>query len=227
MKLNDHRAGYHRTGSAGREGLVIHQRHSRVERRTGSESEPRNQIRGYGAVYYVEGDESTEYWLYDDIVERIRPGAFDRAIAERQDVRGLFNHDTSMVLGRTVSGTMRLVSDAIGLAYEIDLDSEIGLHADVARMVDRGDVSGSSFWFQPKRVSWTETDTFAVRWIEDVDLFDTGPVTFPAYGGSTAGRSADPESIVTELAKFRSERFSPEWDEFEIELRCRLVDLDQ
>ncbi|QDV67185.1 Caudovirus prohead protease [Rosistilla carotiformis] len=221
----DHRAGYHRSDRAGRENLVVHQRHSRVERRSGSGDDSPSMIRGYGAVYYREGDESTEYWLWDDIVERIRPGAFDRSIAEQQDVRGLFNHDPNQVLGRTASGTMRLRSDAVGLAYEIDDDPNSPMHVNIGRMIDRGDVSGSSFWFRPSRVSWTETDDYAVRWIEDVDLYDVGPVTFPAYDGASSGRSADAEAIVTELANYRTERNAAEAEPYDIAIAARLASL--
>ena len=60
---------------------------------------------GYGAVFYREGEAGTEYGLGGSIKERIQPGAFDRALAESDDVRGLFNHDPDNLLGRTANGT--------------------------------------------------------------------------------------------------------------------------
>ena len=53
-------------------------------------------ISGYGAVFYREGHTGTEYRLWDDVVERVMPGAFDRAIRE-DDVRSLFNHDSNFM----------------------------------------------------------------------------------------------------------------------------------
>jgi phage head maturation protease len=40
--------------------------------------------------------------------EVIKPGAFTRALKEKQDVRCLINHDDNLVLGRTKSGTLKL-----------------------------------------------------------------------------------------------------------------------
>ena len=88
-------------------------------------------IAGYGAVFY-DGTPETEYKLWDDMVERIMPGAFDRAISEKHDVRGLFNHDPNHVLGRTKSGTMKLSVDSKGLADEIETGATtIGAALDV------------------------------------------------------------------------------------------------
>lgn len=153
------------------------------------ESEPAK-ITGVAAVFYNSADAGTEYPIYDDIVERIMPGAFDRAIKEAHDVRALFNHDSSAVLGRLSAGTLRLNVTAQGLAYEIDApDTTHGRDAVVS--LERGDVTGSSFAFIPRTVTWREADGVYIREVNDVDLVDVGPVTYPAYDSATAGvRSA-------------------------------------
>jgi HK97 family phage prohead protease len=144
-------------------------------------------IEGYAAVYYQPDMSGTEFELFSGAVERIAPGAFDRALAEGQDVRGLFNHDTALVLGRSTAGTLRLRADDVGLRYEIDIpDTQLG--RDLAESIRRGDISGSSFAFQVKQQEWRETEGGPdVRTILDVDLFDVGPVTFPAYEGASTG----------------------------------------
>lgn len=151
-------------------------------------------ITGYAAVFYREGEAGTEYNLWDDLVERIAPGAFDRALKEKHDARGLYNHDPANLLGRVSSGTTRLTVDAKGLRYEIDLpDTRAG--QDVAALIERGDLSGSSFAFMPRKVTYSVGDQLDVRTIEDVDLFDVGPVTYPAYEGTSVGmRSGDKAS---------------------------------
>jgi HK97 family phage prohead protease len=149
-------------------------------------------IVGYAAVYHREGESGTEYQLWDDYYERIQPGAFDRALQEKQDVRGLFNHSSDNVLGRTTSGTMRLIADAVGLRYEIDLpDTQTA--RDLATSIERGDVSGSSFAFTVVSEQIERSDDGPTyRNITDVNLFDVGPVTFPAYEATTSGiRSAE------------------------------------
>lgn len=149
-------------------------------------------IIGYGAVYYRDNDPATEYRLFEDIVERIMPGAFERATTEGDDVRGLFNHDPNILLGRVGAGTMELVADDVGLRYEIS-PPDTQAARDVVAMIERGDLDGSSFSFVPGRVTWAEAGSQVVRQIEDFKtVHDTGPVTFPAYEGTTAAvRSLD------------------------------------
>lgn len=151
-------------------------------------------IVGYAAIFYRAGDPATEFRVMDDFVERIHPGAFDAALRE-DDVRGLFDHRSDRVLGRRVPGvekpTMRLSVDERGLKYEIDLpEHELG----VGELIQRGDVTGSSFGFSAYvdygakrgRIVWEEVDGVLIRNVHDLTLYDVGPVTYPAYEGSTA-----------------------------------------
>ena len=116
-------------------------------------------------------------------VEKIDKKAFDRCL-KRCDVRGLKNHDPGQLLGRTGSGTMRLSVRDDGLYYEIDApDTQIG--RDTMTEIERGDISGSSFSFtlEPDDGDeWDDTTSPPTRTLRNVrDLFDLGPVTFPAY----------------------------------------------
>lgn len=156
-------------------------------------------IVGYAAVFHSEADPGTEYELWSDpamrAVERIARGAFSRAVKEGDDCRACFNHDPNMLLGRTSSGTLRLSEDETGLRYENDLP-DTQLARDVAELVDRGDVNGSSFGFVVEQESWRESEEpdgkrVAVRTIESVRLLDVGPVTYPAYASTTTGREGD------------------------------------
>ena len=154
-------------------------------------AEGKTTISGLGAAYYRADDPGTEYQLWDGAVDRIMPGAFDRAIQEGDDVRGLFNHDANLVLGRTKSGTMRLRTDGDGLRYEIDL-ADTSIARDVATHLERGDVTGSSFGFNVTAEEWRKEDGIQIREIHGVRLFDVSPVTYPAYEGtSSAVRDAE------------------------------------
>jgi HK97 family phage prohead protease len=146
-------------------------------------------IVGYAAVFYRSDDPRTEFEMLPGFRERIAPEAFNRALAEGQDVRGLFNHDPNQVLGR-MPKTMRLKTDKTGLAYEIDLpDTNLG--RDLASLIERGDVRGSSFSFRVVGRSLQDLpDGGTIRTLEDVDLLDVGPVTFPAYEATTADMRA-------------------------------------
>lgn len=116
--------------------------------------------------------------------ETIKPGAFRRAIEEKQDVKALWNHDSGVVLGRTTSGTLRIAEDDKGLAIEIDLPNTTAA-ADLRELIARGDVDQMSFAFITRLDEWTERIVdgrmSVVRELQDVDLYDVSPVTFPAY----------------------------------------------
>ena len=77
-------------------------------------------ISGYAAVFY-DGDERSEFGLWEGAKERILPGAFARAISERDDARALFNHEPDKLLGRVSAGTLQLREDNRGLHYSINL----------------------------------------------------------------------------------------------------------
>jgi HK97 family phage prohead protease len=146
------------------------------------EAEPR--IIGYGAVYYDAADAGSEYRLWDDMLERVMPGCFDRAIRE-DDVRSFFNHDENQILGRNKSGTLALSVDSRGLHYEITTpDTQAG--RDTTTSIRRGDVTGSSFMFLPRDTTWREVDGVFIRELNDVELWEVGPVVFPAYQSTTS-----------------------------------------
>lgn len=163
-------------------------------------------IQGYAAVF------NEFYVLYEDpgflVRETIVPGAFTPVMSD--DVRCLFNHDADNVLGRTTSGTLVLAQDAKGLSYANVMD-ETRIGKDVYLFVKRGDVSGCSFAFIVRKATWDEEelDNGVTRWtrkIEEMEqLFDVGPVTYPAYEQTTVDarelRSADtiPEDILRRI----------------------------
>jgi uncharacterized protein len=159
----------------------------RAERFTTENAETRK-IGGYAALF---GSLSEEMWGFR---EEIAPGAFARTLQDGADVRALFNHDANLVLGRTTAGTLRLQEDDRGLAFEIDLP-ETGYAADLWRLIDRGDVSQMSFGFRTVTDEWRMQDGTPLRTLQDVELYDVSPVTYPAY----AATSVDVRSRVEEL----------------------------
>ncbi len=111
--------------------------------------------------------------------EKIAPGAFSKSIGS-SDVRCLFNHNASLLLGRTKSGTLRLKEDEHGLHYEVDLpDTQAG--RDLVVSMERGDVDGSSFGFVAVRQEWDDTQDPPLRTVLEAELYDVSPVTYPAY----------------------------------------------
>lgn len=155
------------------------------------------QISGYAAVF----DQATK--IGDYFTEIIKPGAFTRALQEKQDVRGLINHDSNLVLGRTKSGTLRLFEDAKGLRYEID-PPDTTIANDLRESIKRGDIDQSSFAFVATKQVWREEGDQLIREIVDVDLYDVSPVTYPAYDAtSVSARNLFPDGDVEIPEEFR------------------------
>lgn len=170
-------------------------------------------IVGYAARYFNPSDPGTEYRFgvgKQKYHERIAPGAFIRALAEDMVV-GLFNHDSNLVLGRSGS-TMTLSADGLGLKYEITPpDTSVG--RDLVESIRRGDVAGSSFSFMPRTGGVTYRDAeidgqrVTIRELTDVQLYDVGPVVFPAYRSATSGlRTEDRDAIEREAEAWQREQ---------------------
>jgi HK97 family phage prohead protease len=162
-------------------------RGAKVELRGADDPVGGARLDGYAALWDVpsqtlSAEEDSRNGSYGmSFVEVIRKGAFSRAIAQSQDVRCLWNHEDEDVLGRTASGTLTLREDDIGLRFECLLpDTSLG--RDVAELVRRGDVNQCSFAFSVVTDRWSGGGASGyVRELLDVDLYDVGPVTYPAY----------------------------------------------
>jgi len=157
------------------------------EFRAESEGE-KNFISGYASVY----DQPTDKLFFREVV---KPGAFTRALQEKQDVRALFNHDPSAILGRSTAGTLSLSEDKKGLKFRVEMpDTTYG--RDVMTSIKRGDISQCSFGFRAVKQAWVTSQdpndaakTISTRELRDVDLGDVSPVTYPAYDGTSVGKS--------------------------------------
>ena len=128
-------------------------------------------------------------------VEIIRPGAVRDVLARDPDTRALFNHDASMVLGRTRAGTLVLEDREADLDYEFDAP-DTSYARDLRVLLGRGDVNQSSFAFRvaPDAVEWDEDPDsgLLVRVIHRLSaLYDVSPVTYPAYPAASSGLRSD------------------------------------
>lgn len=144
-----------------------------MEWRVEAENPANPVIKGYGAVF-----NSLSHDL-GGFREKIVPGAFARTIKGNNDIVSLFNHESSMLLGRTGNGTLTLREDKTGLYMEVNPPAH---RQDVVESIRRGDVPGMSFQFVTVRDSWEGLDgKEPVRTLEEVRLLEVGPVVFPAY----------------------------------------------
>lgn len=120
-------------------------------------------------------------------VERIAPGALTKTLRDNGDVLCRFQHEDNYLLGRTLSGTLRLEVDDTGLLYEVDLP-DTSYARDLAALAARGDVQHSSFAFRTISDDWGFTEQgFPLRTLLEMHLVDTAPVVTPAYLDTSSG----------------------------------------
>lgn len=148
----------------------------RAKQPAAEEQEQQRTVSGYAATFNT---------LSEDLggwQEMIAPGAFDGCLND--DVRCLYNHDWSQLLGRKSSGTLRLSVDDRGLAFECDLP-DTDCAEDVACLMERGDLNECSFQFAVADQTWDKRDGVDVRVITRfARLYDVSIVALPAYPGT-------------------------------------------
>ncbi|MGP4048776.1 HK97 family phage prohead protease [Streptomyces sp. 2A115] len=136
-------------------------------------------------------------------VERIDPGFFAKSEGDGWPrVMARYNHDNAYLLGTSRAGTLRLQTDGTGLDYSVDVPQARG---DVYELVQRGDISESSFAFYTFEDDWAMTDDgFPVRTLLSGQLVDVAPVNDPAYLDTSTGLRSLAEKAGAELAEVRA-----------------------
>ena len=128
-------------------------------------------------------------------VERVKAGAFKRALERADDVRILLNHDWDEDLGGTKDGNLDLYEDAIGLHARATITDK-----DVVEQARRGDLVGWSFGFTDRDVEQGEENGLTVRNVKDLNLYEVSLINrskVRAYDGTlVAVRSADDSESV-------------------------------
>lgn len=121
--------------------------------------------------------------------EKVSRDAVTRALERSGDIRALWSHDRSLVLGRTVSGSLRLQADDHGLRTEIDPPATT-FGRDALESIRRGDVDGMSFAFRTFGESWDWNADPPVRTLDDIEILEVSPVAFPAYKATSVSARA-------------------------------------
>lgn len=156
-----------------------------IERRTFGElrTAGSNKLAGYAAVFDSPSRDLGGF------VEVIRPGAFRRSLADADQVRALYEHDSGQVLGRVGARTLRLREDTRGLAFEVDLPATTYAR-DLAALVERGDVAGCSFSFSvaPGGQRWEKRSDYLLRELLDVALSEITITANPAYPDTSVAK---------------------------------------
>ena len=114
--------------------------------------------------------------------ERIKAGAFQRAIERNNDIHVLLNHDENRDLGSTKQGNLELHEDNIGLRAKATITD-----AEVIEKAKRGDLVGWSFGFSDRDVDTRDENGMMTRDVKDLDLYEVSILDrskVPAYDGT-------------------------------------------
>lgn len=117
-----------------------------------------------------------------EFVERIRKGAFERALQRNDDVRFLLNHNWQKDLGGTKDGNVELREDNIGLHIRATVNN-----AEAVEKARRGDLIGFSFGFDDRDVDEHSENGMRTRDVKDLDLYEISVLDrrkTPAYDGT-------------------------------------------
>jgi HK97 family phage prohead protease len=140
---------------------------------------------GYAAVFNSDSEPLP-------FIERIAPGAFNKSLKSRNNIRMYMNHDSSMLLATTRAKTLRLSEDSKGLLVDASLpDTTVG--RDLSVLMQRKDVDSMSFGFTVPSGGDKWSDDGQYRELRQIKLYEVSVVTgFPAYSATSASvRSFD------------------------------------
>ncbi len=140
---------------------------------------------GYAAVFNSDSEPLP-------FIERIAPGAFNKSLKSRNNIRMYMNHDSSMLLATTRAKTLRLSEDSKGLLVDATLpDTTVG--RDLSVLMQRKDVDSMSFGFTVPSGGDKWSDDGQYRELRQIKLYEVSVVTgFPAYSATSASvRSFD------------------------------------
>lgn len=144
--------------------------------------------------------------------ERVAPGATKKTLAEgRESMRILFNHGHDPHIGEKPLAEPELIEDSKGVRYDEPELFDTSYNRDLIPSLKAGQL-GSSFRFRVTSEQFDRTpepsdynpDGIPERTITELQLYEGGPVTFPAYEGSSAGarsRSLTDEMFIAELKR--------------------------
>lgn len=140
-------------------------------------------LEGYAAVF----NEWTQIDSYEGTFkERIAPGAFKKTISERMPVLQ-FDHGTHPLIGSIPLGVITSVrEDSHGLKVKARL-SDNWLVEPVRDAIRDGAIQGMSFRFRVINDKWTRGKDGPERTINEIALYEAGPVVFPAYEQTSVG----------------------------------------
>jgi len=180
------------------------------------EGEEKPQIKGQAVVYEKM---SPEQYGFKEIIHKRAVGD----LIKKNDVFALKNHNEDLILGRNISGTLKLVETDEGLNFVVD-PPDTTYSNDLLISMERGDIDKCSFAFRVDQSGqwWEEEDGVDIRHITKfAELYDVSIVTYPFYPQTIAelfGKDVrTPEQVYKEYRNIRQSQEAEKSDEIKAE----------
>jgi HK97 family phage prohead protease len=117
------------------------------------------------------------------VIER---GAFTKTLQERSPVMQ-FDHGHDIATGSVpIAAIDTIREDDHGLFVSARMFDNPRVEP-IRQAIAGGAIDGMSFRFRVTREEWDETGDIPQRTIRELDLFELGPVVFPAYDATSVG----------------------------------------
>jgi HK97 family phage prohead protease len=161
---------------------------------------------GYAARFNEKTEINSWEGRFDEV---IAPGAFSKTISERTPVLQ-FDHGRDPAIGALPIGSIdTLREDSNGLYVEASLHANDHVRP-VRDAIASGALDGMSFQFRVIRDDWDNGGDRDLRTIREVELFELGPVVFPAYATTSVGvrslldkmSEEDRQELAKELSRY-------------------------
>ena len=140
-------------------------------------------LEGYAAVF---DDVTTINSWEGKFTEQLARGAFAKTLKDRTPVVQ-FDHGHDIATGSVpIAAIEDIREDKRGLYIRARMFDNPRVEP-IRQAIAGGAIDGMSFRFKVVREEWDETGDMPARTIKEVELFELGPVVFPAYESTSVG----------------------------------------
>lgn len=149
-------------------------------------------LEGYGAVF--DSPTRIDSWegTFDEVIAR---GAFAKTIKERTP-KVQFDHGHHPMIGSIPLGNIEAIrEDSHGLYVRARL-ADNWLVQPVRDAIASGAIDGMSFRFSVVKETVDESGDTPLRTVQEVKLYEVGPVVFPAYESTSVGVRAVAQQLT-------------------------------
>lgn len=140
-------------------------------------------LEGYAAVFDTPTRIDSWEGRFDELIIR---GAFLKTLKERSPVMQ-WDHGHDAATGSVpIAAIQSIREDDHGLFVSARMFDNARVEP-IRQAIAGGAIDGMSFRFRVVKEEWDESDDVPLRSIKELDLFELGPVAFPAYTSTSVG----------------------------------------